>query len=77
MFKSAVPTAESPSTQEPEQKVRAKGTEQFKSVFDTSNLTGESESQNQEAPRAKGTEGYKGVFDPTNLKDGSGTSQGD
>ena len=75
MFRSAVPTAESPSPQEPKQKIKAKGTEQFKSVFDTRNLTGESESQNQEEPRAKGTEGYKGVFDPTNLKDSSGAGE--
>ena len=74
MFKDAVPSDES-AIQQPiqKQKVRAKGTEQFKSVFDTRNLTGESASQNQEEPKAKGTENSGGLFDPENLRKSSGT----
>jgi len=38
MFKSAVPGKDRPATRTPEKKVRAKGTAQFKSVFDAQNL---------------------------------------
>ena len=75
MFKSAAPTGRSALGQDPQQKVRAKGTEQFKSVFDTKNLTGESASPEPEKPKAKGTEGYKSVFDPGNLKQSSGAEE--
>jgi spermidine/putrescine transport system permease protein len=75
MFKSAVPTEGSQDTREPEQKVKAKGTEQFKSVFDTKNLTGEGVTPDPEPPKAKGTEQFKSVFDPENLKDSAGTSE--
>ena len=75
MFKSAVPTERSSSTPDTQQKVRAKGTEQFKSVFDTSNLTGESAPQDEEKTKAKGTEQFKSVFDPGNLEGSSGTKE--
>lgn len=75
MFKSAVPTERSSSTPDTQQKVRAKGTEQFKSVFDTSNLTGESAPQDEEKTKAKGTEQFKSVFDPGNLEGSSGAKE--
>jgi hypothetical protein len=75
MFKSAVPSESPQDTREPEQKVKAKGTEQFKSVFDTKNLTGESATPDPEPPKAKGTEQFKNVFDPENLKDSAGTGE--
>jgi spermidine/putrescine transport system permease protein len=72
MFKSAAPTGRSTLGQDPQEKVRAKGTEQFKSVFDTKNLTGESVTPEPEKPKAKGTEQFKSVFDPGNLKKSAG-----
>ena len=75
MFKSAAPTGRSLRDQDPQHKVRAKGTEQFKSVFDTKNLAGQSGLEESEKPKAKGTEGYKSVFDPGNLKESAGTEE--
>ena len=76
MFKSAVPAFSSPSDQEPQQKVRAKGTEQFKSVFDVGNLSGQSGTKEEEEKvKAKGTEQFKSVFDPTNLKQSAGADK--
>jgi spermidine/putrescine transport system permease protein len=72
MFKSAAPTGRSALGVNPQEKVRAKGTEQFKSVFDTKNLTGESVTPEPEKPKAKGTEQFKNVFDPGNLKKSAG-----
>ena len=75
MFKSAAPTGRSARDQDPQHKVRAKGTEQFKSVFDTKNLAGQSGLEESEKPKAKGTEGYKSVFDPGNLKQSAGEEE--
>ena len=72
MFKSAAPTGRSALGMNPQQKVRAKGTEQFKSVFDAKNLSGETVAPEPEKTEAKGTEGYKSVFDPGNLKKSAG-----
>jgi spermidine/putrescine transport system permease protein len=75
MFKSAAPSERPSSTPDAQQKVRAKGTEQFKSVFDTGNLTGDSAPQEEEKTKAKGTEQFKSVFDPGNLKESAGAKE--
>ena len=75
MFKSAAPTGRSALGINPQEKVRAKGTEQFKSVFDTKNLAGQSGLEEPDKTEAKGTEGYKSVFDPGNLKQSTGTEE--
>jgi spermidine/putrescine transport system permease protein len=75
MFKSAAPTGRSALGINPQEKVRAKGTEQFKSVFDTKNLAGQSGSEEPDKTEAKGTEGYKSVFDPGNLKQSAGAEE--
>jgi spermidine/putrescine transport system permease protein len=75
MFKSAAPTGRSALGINPQEKVRAKGTEQFKSVFDTKNLAGQSGLEEPDKTEAKGTEGYKSVFDPGNLKQSAGTEE--
>jgi hypothetical protein len=62
-----------PSVVKPKQKIRAKGTEQFKSVFDTRNLTGKILPEKQKKGSAKGNESLKSVFSPQNLKKSVGT----
>ena len=73
MFKSAAPRKDQGGAPNPEQKVRAKGTEQFKSVFDTQNLQSTPVPENQDNPASKGNDTSGDVFNPGNLRKSAGT----
>ncbi len=73
MFKSAVPREDQPLTPKPEKKVKAKGTEQFKSVFDTQNLQGTPVPESEDDPASKGNDTSGDVFNPGNLQKSAGT----
>ena len=73
MYKSAAPREDQPLTPKPEQKVKAKGTEQFKSVFDIQNLQGTPVPESQESPASKGNDTSGDVFNPGNLRKSVGT----
>ncbi len=62
MFKGAAPSKDSTAPQKPDQKVKAKGTEQFKSVFDTQNLRGTSGSEDQKKTDPKESGRLQYVF---------------
>ena len=73
MFKGAAPGAQTaPAAGAQQPKTRAKGTEQFESIFDPGNLEGQVGSgqgeQQQEKTKAKGTEQFESIFDPGNLQ---------
>jgi len=69
MFKGAAPSKDSTTLQKPKQKVKAKGTEQFKSVFDTQNLRGTSVSEDQKKTDPKETGNPQDVFSPNKLRE--------
>ena len=73
MYKSAAPREDQPLTPKPEQKVTAKGTEQFKSVFDIQNLQGTPVPESQDSPASKGNDTSGDVFNPGNLRKSVGT----
>jgi spermidine/putrescine transport system permease protein len=73
MFKSAVPREDQRLTPKPEQKVTAKGTEQFKSVFDIQNLQGTPVPESQDNSASKGNDTSGDVFNPNNLRKSAGT----
>ena len=73
MFKSAVPREDQPLTPKPEKKVKAKGTEQFKSVFDTQNLHVTPVPESEDDPASKGNDTSGDVFNPGNLQKSAGT----
>ena len=72
MFKSAAPREDRTAAQKPEEKVKAKGTEQFKSVFDTQNLTGTPAPEGQESSASNGNGDATDVFNPSNLRKSAG-----
>ena len=73
MFKGAVPSKDSTTLQKPKQKTKAKGTEQFKSVFDTQNLRGTSVSEDEKKTGPKETGSPQDVFNPNSLRESAGT----
>lgn len=74
MFKGAAPGAQTAPTAGQQPKTRAKGTEQYESIFAPGNLEGqvgsgqEEQQEQQEKTKAKGTEQYESIFDPGNLQ---------
>jgi hypothetical protein len=73
MFKSAIPRDDRSSAPKPKEKVKAKGTEQYNSVFDTQNLQGAPEPDRQDPKKSKGSGASPDVFNPNNLRDSAGT----
>jgi len=77
MFRDARPTFQRP-TDAGQDKVRAKGTEGYESIFAPRNLEDQAGGAEGEQPAgAKGTEGYESVFDPGNLEGGADQKQGE
>jgi len=72
MFKSAVPRDDHSTAQKPKEKVKAKGTEQYKSVFDTQNLQGAPPSESQDPSGSSGSGASPDVFNPDNLRKSTG-----
>jgi hypothetical protein len=68
MFKSAVPSEDQTTAPKQQEKVKAKGTEQYKSVFDAQNLQGAPESESQTPSGSNGSGASPDVFNPSNLR---------
>jgi len=73
MFKSAVPQEDRTTAPKQQEKVTAKGTEQYKSVFDTQNLQGDPAPDNQETSEPKSNDTATDIFNPSNLRQSTGT----